>query len=342
MRNFKLLLTALLLTLVWGFSFSSANSVVYNWNTYISDSEITIANFSCSTYDCHFSYNQGFSSSDNFYVFVDYSCPTYWYSNSQVLFTYYNELSYWRQYSSVPFFYNYSNTYNYWYDISIVCSHNMEQPTNVYALFSKSPISLYVDYEALYNSCQSSLITLSWNYNSLLSDYNQCESSLNQCQSDLSSCTNSCDTLVSQCQSDKETLQLSYSGCIETNSSLQNYNDSLALQLQECIEQWTWFSGATIINLYDMFRSDWINDYSLPITNNIKLPYWYRGFLDDWVLAIKNIYTLENAYSFDDDSFQNWVIENFWKVFLFFMSCGLTLVFLYAIRRYFIWLKSIK
>lgn len=306
MRNFKLLLTALLLTLVWGFSFSSAYSVndyvllgvIWDWNS-----------FSFDGYDYDFFCLKSISNSD-----IDFSNKRLW-------------------------------LYEYW----------TFTDTLVYYLFdnyeSSNEVIISSDYFLCVPNYWEDYLLNSTNYfwgglwvywYKSSSDCSSIQSSLTQCQSDLSSCTNSCDTLVSQCQSDKETLQLSYSGCIETNSSLQNYNDSLALQLQECIEQWTWFSGATIINLYDMFRSDWINDYSLPITNNIKLPYWYRGFLDDWVLAIKNIYTLENAYSFDDDSFQNWVIENFWKVFLFFMSCGLTLVFLYAIRRYFIWLKSIK
>lgn len=314
MRNFKLLLTALLLTLVWGFSFSSyawyfemqeiASWVVHNINNNHLYSDLKWWITYCVSFDM---YSCSYSYLWNLYI---------WYSDTSV----YNVSAWWFQ-------------YKFW---DYICFTNQYSYNDLYANLWGPTCDLWyslnvINYSNSSNDCSS-----------VESQLSSCQWNLSSCQSDLTSCTNSCDTLVSQCQSDKETLQLSYSGCIETNSSLQNYNDSLALQLQECIEQWTWFSGATIINLYDMFRSDWINDYSLPITNNIKLPYWYRGFLDDWVLAIKNIYTLENAYSFDDDSFQNWVIENFWKVFLFFMSCGLTLVFLYAIRRYFIWLKSIK
>lgn len=327
MRNFKLLLTALLLTLVWGFSFSSADTI----DTILNNSDIIK----------HFSYNINVNNNAWYIQLVNANNRSDSFCLRQT-----------KSQNIIDWFPNTRPYVNFWFakrygsDAQSKVAFYLDAPINkwfcfpwvnawrFYYEFQSTWYSWLVEFDYFY---LSELLALNWG-----SDCSSIQSSLNQCQSDLSSCTNSCDTLVSQCQSDKETLQTSYSGCIETNSSLQNYNDSLALQLQECIEQWTWFSGATIINLYDMFRSDWINDYSLPITNNIKLPYWYRGFLDDWVLAIKNIYTLENAYSFDDDSFQNWVIENFWKVFLFFMSCGLTLVFLYAIRRYFIWLKSIK
>lgn len=329
MRNFKLLLTALLLTLVWGFSFSSA--LVVEQNFYNSNYIKWINYQASSTLSQNYIY---LNSANNLYTWICFQAEydiwnlqdrSVWVRLSTSSFNQNNWMMvyFWRDFLDISPYYFVCLDTKFDRGAELYFNTNLQYDFTVKRFY----LSDYLSFLNSYQNCPSC---------------SSCESSLNQCQSDLSSCTNSCDTLVSQCQSDKETLQLSYSGCIETNSSLQNYNDSLALQLQECIEQWSWFSGATIINLYDMFRSDWINDYSLPITNNIKLPYWYRGFLDDWVLAIKNIYTLENAYSFDDDSFQNWVIENFWKVFLFFMSCGLTLVFLYAIRRYFIWLKSIK
>lgn len=186
-----------------------------------------------------------------------------------------------------------------------------------------------------YLQCLDRVNTLNWQVWTL-------SWSLQTCQSDLASCTNSCDTLVSQCLDEKGTLQTTLSGCVEDKNSLQNYNDSLSQQLNECLESWTWWTWWTYIALYDLFwSSDW-NDYSLPITNNIHLPYWYRWFLDDWVLAIKQINSLNTAYSISDDDFENKVIWSFSTIFLFLISSWLFLVFLFAIRRYFIWLKSFK
>lgn len=181
-------------------------------------------------------------------------------------------------------------------------------------------------------NCQSSFNTLSWNYASLNSSFTQLEANYNSCMTD----TSHCETLVWVCY---ENL----SGCQETNSSLQNYNDSLSQQLNECLENWSWWVWSWIyLSSFDLFWSDEGVNYSLPITNNIFLPYWYRWFLDDGVLAIRNVNSLNSALSLDNSSYQQGVIDNLWKVFLFLMSCGLILVFLYTIRRYFIWLKSIK
>lgn len=182
------------------------------------------------------------------------------------------------------------------------------------------------------SSCKQDLNTLSWNYASLNSSFTQLEANYNSCMTD----TSHCETLVWVCY---ENL----SGCQETNSSLQNYNDSLSQQLNECLENWSWWVWSWIyLSSFDLFWSDEGVNYSLPITNNIFLPYWYRWFLDDGVLAIRNVNSLNSALSLDNSSYQQGVIDNLWKVFLFLMSCGLILVFLYTIRRYFIWLKSIK
>jgi len=178
--------------------------------------------------------------------------------------------------------------------------------------------------------------------NSLTSQLSSCSSSLSTCNSDLSSCTNSCDTLVSQCQQDKASLQSSYSGCLETNDSLSNYNSSLLDQLEACYISWSTTTGDFVIYEYQLSRNDWYSDLYLPITNSIKLPYGYRGFLDDGVLAIKQLNSLDFQYSIEDSDFQDSVIWSYSVVYLFLISSGLFLVFLYIVRRYFIWLKSVK
>ena len=51
-----------------------------------------------------------------------------------------------------------------------------------------------------------------------------------------------------------------------------------------------------------------MTDLYLPITNSIKLPYGYRGFLDNGVLAIKDLDSLDTAYNIDDSDFQEKVV----------------------------------
>ena len=195
------------------------------------------------------------------------------------------------------------------------------------------------------SSVESELATMSWNYNTCLSSLNEKTWLLTTCQNDLASCSNSCDTLVSQCMQDKSTLQTSLSGCVEDKASLQNYNDSLSSQLQDCLmtnTSWnviTWF----ILNQYSLFWKDWGVDYSLPITNSLFLPNWLKAKINsDNVLSIAKANSIETAYNITDEDFKNNVFNNFSVVYLFLFSCGLFLIFIYAIRRYFIWLKSIK
>ena len=93
---------------------------------------------------------------------------------------------------------------------------------------------------------------------------------------------------------------------------------------------------------YNLYRVDDDITYSVPLTNDIYLPYGYRAFVDSGVVWISRLSSLEYAYSIDDSSFQTDVVDMFGLVFVFLVSSGLFLVFLYAIRRYFIWLKSVK
>lgn len=121
----------------------------------------------------------------------------------------------------------------------------------------------------------------------------------------------------------------------------------------QTLESQYWVATSEIWNLYETlswleyltYNLYWVDDditYSVPLTNDIYLPSGYRAFVDSGVVWISRLKSLEYANSINDESFNNWVVENFWQVFLFLMSSGLFLVFLYVIRRYFIWLKSIK
>ena len=143
---------------------------------------------------------------------------------------------------------------------------------------------------------------------------------------------------------DKSNIQSSYSGCLETNSSLSNYNDSLTDQLNQCLMSWSWFAGSGDFTIYEYQLSwfDWFTNLHLPITNSLNLPYWYRWYLNDWVLSIKNLENNDLKLNIGDNDFKDNVVSNYWVIYLFLMSSGLFLIMLYAIRRYFIWLKSIK
>lgn len=206
------------------------------------------------------------------------------------------------------------------------------------------------------SSCASSFNTLKSDFDILSWSYNTCLNTLNDrnwqvwtlswqlatCNSDLNSCLSNwsnCDTLYWVCV---ENL----SGCNADKSSLQIYNDSLSSQLNECLSAWTWswiWSGAIFTFDFDLFRSDDWQDYSLPITNNLFLPNWYKAMLNsDHVLTIAKANSLNHAYSISDDEFSNKVISSYWTIFIFLMSLSFMLLFMFTIRKYFIWLKSVK
>lgn len=165
--------------------------------------------------------------------------------------------------------------------------------------------------------------TLSWN--------------LTTCQSDLSDCMwwqdaslLACIDQKEQCESSLDTLSWNY-------ASLENMNSSLSSQLQECLESWWSWSSDLICNTFDLFWDSDNTRYSFPINNNLILPPWYKGFVNEWVLVIKQ--DNNNAYSIDDEDFQK-VMDSYWVVFLYLFGWALFLMFLFVIRKYFIWLKS--
>lgn len=218
----------------------------------------------------------------------------------------------------------------------------------VYSIGSYTPTNCS-SIQSQLNTCQSNYNTLSWSYNTCLNTLNDrnwqiwtLSWSLATCTSDLNSCLSNwsnCDTLYWVC-----TENLSW--CIADKSSLQIYNESLSSQLNECLSAWTWswiWSGAIFTFDFDVFRSDDWQDYSLPITNNLFLPNWYKAMLNsDHVLTIAKANSLNHAYSISDDEFSNKVISSYWTIFIFLMSLSFMLLFLFTIRKYFIWLKSVK
>lgn len=177
------------------------------------------------------------------------------------------------------------------------------------------------------NITQASLTTLSWNYAT--------------CQSSLQSCQNSNDSSLLACISQKEECLENYNTLSWQYESLSNMNDSLSSQLQECLESWWTWDLSFLCNTFDINWSNGWENFSLPLTNNLWLPNGYKWYLQEWVVAIKPINTLENAYSIDDDTFQS-VMRSYWLVFVYIFSGALFLVFLYTIRKYFIWVRKMK
>lgn len=141
-----------------------------------------------------------------------------------------------------------------------------------------------------------------------------------------------------QCEEDLAQLSWDYADLSEQYASLLLYNTSIESQLQECLMSWS--SAMTwMCNTMDLF---WFNNdqmYSVPITNNLTLPNTYRALVDSWVVSIAPIQSIEYANSMDDEEFWK-VVEWFWTVFLYFFWISLLLVFMYYIRKYFIWLKN--
>lgn len=127
-----------------------------------------------------------------------------------------------------------------------------------------------------------------------------------------------------------------YNECSSNYSSLLQYSNSLDDQLDSCLQSFSWLD-------YLMFNLQWYWDnwelYSLPVSNDLFLPDWYRAYVDSWVVMIWRNLSLENAYSISDDDFQE-VMDSYWVVFLYLFGWALFLMFLFVIRKYFIWLKS--
>lgn len=211
-----------------------------------------------------------------------------------------------------------------------------------------SPFSMYYNDDFYFNrfySVSSVDCSQDSNYLQCLEDKNQLiwqvstlSWNLTTCQSDLSSCRSWQDASLLACIDQKEQCESSLDTLSWNYASLENMNSSLSSQLQECLESWGWsWSSALICNTFDLFWDSDNTRYSFPINNNLILPPWYKGFVNEWVLAIKQ--DNNNAYSIDDEDFQK-VMDSYWVVFLYLFGWALFLMFLFVIRKYFIWLKS--
>lgn len=129
-----------------------------------------------------------------------------------------------------------------------------------------------------------------------------------------------------------------YNECEENLNSITNSYNACTNELGITYEALSWLEYLT----YNLYWVDWENTYSIPLTNDVYLPNWYRAYVDSGVVAITNIGSLDYAYTIDNQDFQDSVVWSFSVVYLFVISSGLFLVFLYVLRRYFIWLKSVK
>ena len=176
------------------------------------------------------------------------------------------------------------------------------------------------NYRSLYNACNTAYSTCSNNLQTMSWNYATCQSSLSSCQSDLLNCNWwNCDTLLWVCQ---ENL----SGCTADKTSLQNYNDSLTSQLNECLQNQGWTgsngSGLMLVNNSLFWYYD-DNLLSLPITNNLFLPLGYQGVLDSWqVLYISALSWDEPKQYYFTDEDKISIIDILSYLFIFILWIG--------------------
>ena len=197
----------------------------------------------------------------------------------------------------------------------------------------------YSDYESTintlswnYNTCLDTLNTRNWQVASLSWSLSTCQGSLSTCQWDLSSCSNGCDVMVNQCQE-------SLSWCNTNFSSMTNYADSLSSQLNECLAnspepcEGTWCdeiaSGINAVFSFFWERDDQM--FSLPIANNVFLPRWYRAYIDSWVVAISEYE--KTSYSIDDSSF-NEINKSFYSLIYGFIFLSAVALFCYYLKKF--------
>lgn len=186
---------------------------------------------------------------------------------------------------------------------------------------SSSPVDCSQD--SNYLQCLEDKNLLIWQVSTL-------SGNLNSCQSDLSSCLNGVD--------------VSYQACIENLSwcqsdltNMTNYNDSLSLQLNECLAElpipceWTGCEDTIITDQrFSFFReNDW-ERFSLPVANNVFLPQWFRAYVDSGVVAITRIQEKPDPvlaeWSFSEVNslffhfFKSVIIVLFFALFLWFIK----------------------
>lgn len=169
-----------------------------------------------------------------------------------------------------------------------------------------------------------------WNSSS---DCSSVESQLSSCQSSLSDCQSNgshCDTLYWVCV---ENL----SWCNSDKLSLQNYNDSLSSQLNECLanSDWTWELLSWDCLQNSLFWLDNENMLSLPITNNLFLPNGYWGYLTTWnVLWISSLEDHSKVYEFDSWAKET-TVNSIAYIMLFLIATWLIMVLLRFLKRLF-------
>lgn len=252
-------------------------------------------------------------------------------------------------------FKNFSRTSDFAWTLRFQDSTNYQQ-NNLLYYATTSPYSLYciswwrkTFYISVYNSSNKISADEFWvfDYSSLLwltsfpSDYEHLSwqnsillSNLASCTDDLSACRWWQDASLLACIDQKEQCESSLSTLSWNYASLENMNSSLSSQLQECLETVSNSTWELICNKFDLFWSSNNASFSYPINNDLILPPWYKGYLNEWVLAIKKDPSLESAFTIDDEDFQ-WIVSDFWKVFLFIFSGWLFVLFLFIIRKYF-------
>ena len=232
---------------------------------------------------------------------------------------------------------------------TLMCINWRRQSFNVGSLASDTSLTYSTDNWRLFYADDLLNIRNNWGWSSSC-DYSSYESTINTlswnlatCNTNLNNCLNSnCDTQLSQCIIDRDnalssitTLSWSLLSCNEDKASLQNYNNSLTDQLNQCL-LWSWdnLSWSACFD-YSMFWQDGNDNYSLPITNNLFLPSWYKWkYNEDKIVSIAPINSIENALLFDDTAKET-TVNSLAYIMLFLLATWLIMVLLRFLKKLF-------
>ena len=270
-------------------------------------------------YDYQFNYTLGFfvwSSFSNYFQPISY---TFDYNSSITAMVFRDKFFHCARPNRLPYD---NNRISIWY--------NSSSTTNTFISYL---LSWYINIDySIYKVSESDYFSFLQSSNSS-SDCSSVESQLSSCQSSLESCQSNgshCDTLYWVCV---ENL----SWCNADKLSLQNYNDSLSSQLNECLanSDWTWELLTWDCLQNSLFWLDNENMLSLPITNNLFLPNGYWGYLTTWnVLWISSLEDHSKVYEFDSWAKET-TVNSIAYIMLFLIATWLIMVLLRFLKRLF-------
>lgn len=298
MKKIKFLILWLVLSIIWLTSFSSANTVNFSLGSVSLTNRFAVLK---TFYVDNVSWlwgNYSFSYSCSFGMF-----DTLWYS--------------WNL--NLSFLWVSSNQRNYVSNVWNVNSDNFSSFSWNWNLFLSSDFSNLIPLTiSLPSSCSNCSYSATWFLRFLSCSF--VFSWIDLYTDDDLILSSSCSTW-DECPTceDCSSCQSSLGACLEDNVSLENMNQSLSDQLQQCLVNWwnwcdpevdTWCVDWS--KVYSLFWNQMWSDFSLPITNNLFLLSGMRAYSDSWVVSLWYIETPSIDYSMDSDSWNRLISLVVW------------------------------